>query len=105
MEMKKDKLLKMIREEVQNVLIEMEGDEAFDSRYFRNHLDYFINSDFTSDDEKAYLDMLKALLNQRHPDGDITKEDIFELSRSLDMREYSNKVDYHTLINQIWKEI
>lgn len=99
------RLREIVRTEVRNLLDEMEGDEVMDSRYFRSGLDNYIGSDYTTPEEDEYLDFLQSLLNQRYPDGDINKEDIFELSRSLDLRDYAEKVDVYHLINDIWKNI
>ena len=67
----------------------------------------FTEGDFYDEDEKKYLKWLKSLINQLHPDDDLTKEDVFELTR-FDFRfpnEVAEEVDYYTLINQIWEQI
>ncbi len=104
MKLTESRLKKMVLSELQQYLTE---DEAINSKYLRDHLDYFIEGDFTDENEKKYLKWLKSLINQLHPDDDLTKEDVFELTRS-DFRfpnEVAEKVDYYTLINQIWEQI
>lgn len=104
MKLTENKLKRIVLNELQRYLTE---DEAIDSKYLRDHLDYFIEGDFYDEDEKKYLKWLKSLINQLHPNEDLTKEDVFELTRS-DFRfpnEVAEEVDYYTLINQIWEQI
>lgn len=106
MKIKEQKLRKIVREEVQRVISEQ---KVYDSKYFRDHLDYFINSEYFKDaygeQEREFLEFLKARIYQSYPDGDITKDDLFRLVKEPDLRKYDTQVSHRKLINQVWKQI
>lgn len=100
MKLTEQRLRKLVREEIQSLMEQ----ESYDSEYFQDRLKFGMD-DLDDQAEGKLANYLITRLNQSYPDGDITKQDLYDIAQEPQIRDVALKADYRKLIDYIWETL
>lgn len=100
MKLTERRLRNIIRGEL-NTIMEQ---KSYDSQYFQRHLRQALD-DFDNVTEGKLAEYIITRLNQSYPDGDITKQDLYDIAKEPQIRKTALKADYREFIDYVWETL